>query len=182
MAPLVLRPLRATSSGVSADVRQASMLSAPQPHSCTFPATDPARGFRATTTGSNAGFSAVPHPAHSLAAAVAGAVTLLAASVVAYNRARVVAASRPFGHLPPRAAAASSSATVENPSRRILPVTPRGCRFAVGLGPTIVRCAPAALSMALPTSSDFGNPDPYSHAMLSRISNPASSTAHANRW
>jgi hypothetical protein len=30
------------------------MLSAPVPHSCTFPATDPTKGFRATTTGSNA--------------------------------------------------------------------------------------------------------------------------------
>src|SRR5690606_3541563 len=41
--------------------------------------------------------------------------------------------------------------------------------------------APPALSIALDTSSDFGNPDPYSHAMLSRISNPASSTAAASR-
>src|SRR5690625_7374651 len=35
--------------------------------------------------------------------------------------------------------------------------------------------------MALDTSSDFGKPDPYSHAMLSRISNPASSMAAARR-
>ena len=31
--------------------------------------------------------------------------------------------------------------------------------------------------MALDTSSDFGNPEPYSQAMESRTSNPASSTA-----
>ncbi|SIE77251.1 Uncharacterised protein [Mycobacteroides abscessus subsp. abscessus] len=43
------------------------------------------------------------------------------------------------------------------------------------------RSAPAALSMALDTSSDFGNPEPYSQAMLSRISKPASSIAAASR-
>ena len=48
-------------------------------------------------------------------------------------------------------------------------------------GPMTSRSAPAALSMALLTSSDFGNPDPYSHAIESRISNPASSTATAIR-
>lgn len=47
--------------------------------------------------------------------------------------------------------------------------------------PTTARSAPAALSIALPTSIDFGNPDPYSHAMLSRTSNPASSMATARR-
>src|SRR5699024_1386136 len=39
--------------------------------------------------------------------------------------------------------------------------------------PTTSRSAPAALSIAFPTFMDFGNPDPYSHARESRISNPA---------
>jgi hypothetical protein len=42
--------------------------------------------------------------------------------------------------------------------------------------------APAALSIALPTSELLGKPDPYSHVIVSRISNPASSTATARRW
>ena len=64
------------------------------------------------------------------------------------------------------------------------PASPFPLRWYPGspiLLPITSRSAPAALSMALDTSCDFGNPDPYSHMMLSRISNPASSIATAKR-
>src|ERR1017187_9365320 len=41
--------------------------------------------------------------------------------------------------------------------------------------------AAPALSIALDTLSDFGNPEPYIQCRLSRISNPASSIAHTIR-
>ena len=44
------------------------------------------------------------------------------------------------------------------------------------------RVAPAAASMAFPTFKDFGKPEPYIHAIVSRISNPASSSPDASRW
>jgi hypothetical protein len=43
------------------------------------------------------------------------------------------------------------------------------------------RSAASCASIALPTSSDFGNPCPYSHAMVSRISKPASSMPAVSR-
>ena len=49
-------------------------------------------------------------------------------------------------------------------------------------GSSLGRSAPAALSIALLTSSDLGNPEPYKYIIWSRISNPASSTALARRW
>lgn len=47
---------------------------------------------------------------------------------------------------------------------------------------TSSRSAPAALSIALLTSIDFGNPVPYSQQIVSRISNPASSMPQMSRW
>src|SRR5450759_788467 len=42
-------------------------------------------------------------------------------------------------------------------------------------------CFPFALSIAFPTSKDFGNPCEYSHFIASRISKPASSIPQARR-
>ena len=130
---------------------QPSMLIAPVPYRVTFAATVPTRGFRATITGSHAGFSAVPHPDHCCASAVAGAVT-----------------SRSFVALPLSPSACSIPKVLPDPMPAVF------C-------PITARSAPAARSIAFDTSSDFGKPDPYSQHTTSRISHPASSIATVSR-
>jgi hypothetical protein len=61
---------------------QASMFIAPVPCVCTFATTVPINGLRKSHQSSQAGFNAVPHPCHSLAASVAGAVATDAARAV----------------------------------------------------------------------------------------------------
>src|SRR5699024_1154021 len=120
----------------------ASTLIAPVPCARTFLATVfSARGLRARTIGSNAGFSAVPQPSHCLASGVAGAVTVRSA-LTSYPAAFISYTLPPIGF---------------------------GLRAAEGDWPTTSRSAPASLSIAFPTSWDWGNPDPYSHARESRI-------------
>lgn len=119
----------ARSEGPAERILVASMFSAPVPCARTFAATVPASGLRATTIGSHAGLSAVPHPCHFAASGVAGAVSTRGAP----------------------------------PSHASSFITPRSVddsRPAYRPGPTTSRSAPAALSMALLTSSDFGKPDP----------------------
>src|ERR1035438_2883594 len=69
---------------VSVPIRQPSTLIAPVPYSSTLAATVclAASGLRATTIGSCAGFSAVPHPSHSFASVVAGAVIVIGPRLV----------------------------------------------------------------------------------------------------
>src|SRR5699024_3520893 len=129
-----------------------STLIAPVPCARTFLATVfSARGLRASTTGSWPGFNAVPQPSHCTASGVAGAVTSTTCC-------------------PPCLPSANS------------PVRLVGClALPVILLPITSRSAPASLSIAFPTSCDLGNPDAYSHAWESRISNAASSIATASR-
>src|SRR5690606_38035658 len=63
--------------------RQASTFSAPVPCARTVAATVPDRGLRATTTGSNAGLSAVPQPAHCCAASEFAALSSRVTNFVA---------------------------------------------------------------------------------------------------
>ena len=134
--------------------RHPSTLIPPVPCVSTFAATvfSP-RGLRATVIGSSAGFSAVPQPSHCFAASVAGAVikAVFDAPIVPVN-APIFVSTKRCGLL-----------------AEYLPGTPAS------------RSAPAALSIALLTSNDFGNPLAYTHAIISRISNPASSILTAIR-
>src|SRR5699024_7568447 len=110
-------------------------LIAPVPCARTFLATVfSARGLRARTIGSKAGFNAVPQPSHCAASGVAGAV--IGTSIAATPTESVLVA-----YVPPFSAVDCAAL----PPKRLVPTT--------------ARSAPASLSIAFPTSWDLGNPD-----------------------
>ena len=115
--------------------RVPSILSAPVPCCITLLATVSSKGLRARTMGSWAGLRAVPQPSHCLASSVAGAVM--------------------------------GTEMGSTPTLFVLEakVPPFSCvdwaAFPPSLrSPIISRSAPAALSIALETSRDFGKPLP----------------------
>src|SRR5699024_9982200 len=202
-------------------ILHASTLIAPVPCARTFLATVfSARGLRARTIGSNAGFNAVPQPSHCAASGVAGMSRRSLAS--GGGPPSMLAVNVPIGFPAPcfpvtrRSASAITgphrASSISRRSRRAGHQRASGNWYLIQLATAPVRfpsttsatsnvlvypfaviaarsaapnsrCwdAPGRLSIAFPTSCDFGNPDPYSHARLSRISNPASSIATARR-